>query len=366
MKQIAYCLLLTLFALGLGAQTTDMVFMGAPLSPANVVPPATVAADGQLVLLINVVRDASGQVNSATLYAQVWHRFGAPANITGINIRRGAAGQNGPLAFAAFVTSASPLAAALSWEYEHYWFQLALQNPANVTGLIQDPSQYYLSVETDSAPAGALRGQLKNGELVNVRALMDASQVVGSKPETTASGGGDLSLNITRDSSGKIDSAIGAMAFSYQSAQPVTPLQIRIHRGKPGANGLPVLVGSLVGSPAANCGLGYCSVFLAFDMQDAVTSYYVSDVIANPSNYYMDILTTAGGNGVMRGPMRPVERRSFPVLMSSANVSPAPSVTATMPLRLDFFVTRSEDGSISSASRAIYMYLPAALRGTAL
>ena len=88
--------LLALAASSLWAQTAETIPFRAVMLPSNEVPAIPINASGAATILLHVVRDAQGQVISASTDFNVSYQFPGEIRFTGLHIHKGRAGENGP------------------------------------------------------------------------------------------------------------------------------------------------------------------------------------------------------------------------------------------------------------------------------
>ena len=137
-----------------------------PLSAANEVPAISNAdanASGTATIALNVTKDASGAITSATANFQITVTgFPAGTTVTDAHIHNAAAGSNGGVVVNATLTSG----------------ELAIVNgggsitknginvPADrASAILSNPSAHYFNVHTALNPDGAIRGQLSAGTI---------------------------------------------------------------------------------------------------------------------------------------------------------------------------------------------------------
>lgn len=117
--------------------------------------------------------------------------------------------------------------------------------------------------------------------------------------EATCSGKGTFTLNTTKDASGNITAATAQFETDVTGCPADTKINIgHIHKGAAGANGGVVINSGLAaGELVLTAGAGKIN-----KTQNTVTDLAaVTDIIANPSGYYMNWHSTLNPGGILRG-----------------------------------------------------------------
>ena len=145
--------------------TTEVVTLGAVLTPSNEVPPlpATVQGAGTATVVINLKRDPDGDAASAFIDFIVNANFDSAESIRAMHIHRGDSSISGPVVLDASFGDELD-AAAGSTSFSRRVEFVASSDLEVVEEVIADPAAFYLNVHTASAPAGIMRGQLANAD----------------------------------------------------------------------------------------------------------------------------------------------------------------------------------------------------------
>jgi CHRD domain len=118
--------------------------------------------------------------------------------------------------------------------------------------------------------------------------------------EATCSGKGTFTLNTTKDASGAITAATAQFETDVTGCPADTKINIgHIHRGAAGVNGGVVINSGLAaGELVLTAGAGKIN-----KTQNTIpdVAAVVTDIIANPSNYYMNWHSTLNPGGILRG-----------------------------------------------------------------
>jgi len=117
-------------------------------------------------------------------------------------------------------------------------------------------------------------------------------------PEATCSGKGTFTLTTTKDASGNITGASALFETDVTGCPADTKINIgHIHKAAAGANGNVVVNSGLAaGELTLVAGAGKIN-----KTQPTVEGALAADIIANPSNYYMNWHSTLAPGGVIRG-----------------------------------------------------------------
>jgi len=133
----------------------------ATLRPSEEVPPVTggeAAGGGTVTITLNVVKDGSGNVSSATAsFAANLSGFPAGTPINMAHIHQAAAGQNGNVVVS---TTVAPGEVMLNNGSGSFTRSGVTVPPDIATQLMNNPAGFYLNVHSTLNPSGAARGQL--------------------------------------------------------------------------------------------------------------------------------------------------------------------------------------------------------------
>ena len=160
---------LVVFATSLFAQTAETIPFRAVMLPSNEVPAIAISASGAATIWLHVVRDAQGNVTSASTDFNVTYQFPADVKVTGLHIHKGKAGENGSVTIDSGIKSSDPLSSTNGRGTINLQGQTASTNAAGldtVNGMLSDPSGFYVNLHTTDNPSGVIRGQLQRAEMV--------------------------------------------------------------------------------------------------------------------------------------------------------------------------------------------------------
>jgi uncharacterized protein (TIGR03437 family) len=345
---------LSVCALSLCAQTAETAIFRAVLLPSSEVPPVNSTNRAVADIFASIVRDGTGQIVSGTVDFVVRPAFAAAATCTGIELRSGAAGQNGNMALSTGIGTANSRAIASGSDLLQIPVQVDATDTASLAALralFQDPSQLYLNLLTTTNPAGAVRGQLQRAEAVVLMGLLNSANVV---PFSTAgaSGAAQVVAVATRDAKGAFTSGAIYMAASVYSDDTTVFNGFHIHVGQPGAAGAIGLSATLPAGmqvdPDGTADIG--PIYSEVTVSNATQLGAFAGLMGNPGGLYIDLHTTANANGVMRAQLRRTDTMTFPLVLDSANEVVKPRVAANAPAALTVSTLRNEDGSVAAAT----------------
>jgi hypothetical protein len=113
-----------------------------------------------------------------------------------------------------------------------------------------------------------------------------------------ASGRGNVTFDLTRDSAGAITSGEVVFYFNYRFSGPVTITGLHIHVGAKGING-PIVVDSGVTSFDEPDGKGNITTLVT-----GVDPMLLQAILDNPRGYYVNLHTSDNPGGAMRDQLR--------------------------------------------------------------
>lgn len=137
-----------------------------------------------------------------------------------------------------------------------------------------------------------------------------------------ASGVGTVWLHVVRDSSGKIISGSADFLASYRFPEGITLTGMHVHRGAAGSNG-PVVIDSTLGRIEDTTGTTGLNLQGQILPENAAAISAATDMIADPSAFYLNIHTTVNPGGAIRGQLQRAQQRVFIGLMNPPNEVPA-------------------------------------------
>ena len=194
------------------------------MSSAFEVPAVALDAEGAALVDIQVIRDpATGLITSGTVVFDVDYRFPSAVTITGLHLRNAAAGVNGPVVIDSGVNATTTAIANVT---RGNIFRIAEISGANtaglaaLTGLMSDPTQFYINMQTTVNPGGVIWGQLSKNVFVFFNLMTQAEEVPPSGTVGTANS--MTYVRLDRDSTGNVVSGAISFNVNYNSGTTAT------------------------------------------------------------------------------------------------------------------------------------------------
>jgi len=303
------------------------------LSPAFEVPAVAIDAEGAALVDITVNRDANGAITSGTVVFDVNYRFplGTAVTLTGLHLHNAAVGVNGPVVIDSGLNN-STRAVTVPGGVGNI-FRIAeipstdTAGIAALTGLMADPTQFYINLHTSVNPGGVMRGQLSKNLYVFFNTMNGAEEV----PPTNT---GAVAYSMTyvradRDSTGNIVSGAVSFNANFNMNGPTTFTGFHIHNQKFGVNGSVVIntgIGAGAASVVSDTGVGAINRVVNIDSSNQTALDALRGLVQNPELYYVNLHTTVFTGGIIRQQLAQ-ETYHFKTNMSTANEVP-PITTA--------------------------------------
>jgi CHRD domain len=282
MPRFSQFALVTLLLLAFAGAVFGQTF-GAVLTPGQEVPPTTATGYGTATVTIDPTH------TSVTITITV---SGLGSTFTGAHIHKapvgvaagivvnflpgvGASFTNGKL------TATSPVDQALG------------------TDIAAHPDQYYANVHTPTYPGGAIRGQLANA---TGNAIFAGELRSTNEPNNASTSPAVGAYVITIDPNNNV------LTWEINTGGLQNPTLGHIHKGAAGANASPVV--TFATSNSAFSGNRLKGSVAA---PDAATVALFADIIANPSNYYVNVHSTEFPGGAIRSQMAAANEYDVPV-----------------------------------------------------
>lgn len=329
------------------AQSVESIPFRAILSSRNEVPALAIDASGAGTVWLHVVRDASGEVTSASVDFSVNYKFPAPVTITAMHIHDGPAGSNGPVVIDSAVLRAEDVTAGALPVLQAQVSASTAAALNAVKGILADPSRYYVNVHTTANPGGAIRGQLQRAELATRLAVMSPANEVPPVANLNALGRGTVRILRTVDAVGNTTSASVTFDVAYTGFPAETVISaMHLHLAPAGVNG-PVTVDSTLATPitVAESGNGFLRFDSEVDLARAGALTTLDAFFWAPSQVYLNLHTRANPGGALRGQLLATDAVSFQVSMSPANEVPPVALDVTAPAKVTVYTARGADGA---------------------
>jgi len=319
------------------------------LSPAFEVPAIPLDAEGAALVDIKVSRDpATGAVTSGTVIFEVDYRFPGAVTITGLHLHNAAAGVNGPIVIDSTINATDRAIVNVTRGHIFRIAEIDSSNTAGLTaltGLMADPSQFYINMHTTANPGGVIRGQLTKAVYVFFNLMTQAEEVPLSGSSGTANS--MTYVRLDRDSTGNVVGGAISFNVNYNSNTGATNVTgLHIHNAKIGTNGSVVLNSGVTSLPI---GAGGGSISRLVDVTGA-TLDFLRGLIENPELYYINIHTTEFPGGIIRSQMAK-ETYHFKANMRTANeVPPVTGVDTAATGWITARISRDANGVINSGT----------------
>ena len=299
--------------------------------PSNEVPAIAINASGAATIWLHVVRDAQGNVTSASTDFNVTYQFPADVKVTGLHIHKGKAGENGPVTIDSAIKSSDPVVEhqrarepSICKARRHRTNAAGLDT---VNGMLADPSGFYVNLHTTDNPGGVIRGQLQRAEMVVLMGRMSPLNEVPPITDNNASAFGTVIAIATCDGTPLANCATpttGQVIFdaNYSGFTEGTSFSgFHIHDSPAGVNG-PVTINTGISGGANAIPANPAGGVLHYEVEVPVATPAAASTLAglfrNPAGYYINIHTLVNPNGVIRAQLRNTDRMQFKVNMSTS------------------------------------------------
>jgi hypothetical protein len=353
MKRVCVIVLFAvLAATSLYADTQDDVVFRTRLLPENEIPPVFAPGNSaNATITVHVTRDDRGNVNAATVTFDVDYTLSSAVTFTGLHIHNAPAGQNGGIVIDTGITGTNTVSAAAGTGKITRVVNYA-STDANgirfVTGLLATPANYYVNIHTSVNPSGLMRGQLQSSRLVFRPAMSPAFEVPAVNID--AEGAALIDVRVNRDpQTGAITSGTVLFDVEYRFPAPVTITGLHIHNAAFGSNG-PIVIDTGISNPAtAVTGVTRGNLFRIAEVSSAGGIAALNGLFADPSQFYVNLHTTANPGGVIRGQLSS-STYAFFNLMTQAEENPPTGVPGTANSMMLIGVNRDSTGNIASGA----------------
>jgi uncharacterized protein (TIGR03437 family) len=315
-----------------------------------VIPPPTPPPGGLLlgftadmVMRLDVARDGSGNITGGTAgFLLAIITFRDSVTISGVHIHNGAINGTGPsvidLGFGGITITPPPGEiigrAVLSVSGRQI-------DAATMQGILANPARFYADLHTPANPDGALRRQFHKltETLANTVALSPANEVP-PVTDVTASGTATITINPTRNSAGEINggSVTFSVLYNLPAGSEITGL--RIHRQVAGMNGDAVIDSGLSSSNSILTATGNGTFSIAVPV-NASAAGVLSQLVNDPTGFYVNLQTRSHGGGLIRGQLSSV---AMPPVIQIPGAHFLPT-TASLVARIELLVTGFDAGS---------------------
>ncbi len=187
------------------------------------------------------------------------------------------------------------------------------QSVAAFDDIAKSPVDYSFAVET--MEGATLRATLRPVTRAVVMAVMRPTDEVPKLENLQASATGAVIAEVTRDGSGQLETASLRFDVNFDFDDAAVLTGMHVHRGLPGQNG-PVVLDSGLRMAEGNPPLvsrASAQLTAEMDLTSPDVSEAVGALLADPSNYYLNLHTAANPGGAVRGQLRATEVAQYQI-----------------------------------------------------
>jgi hypothetical protein len=322
------------------------------MSPRFEVPASNLDAQAAALVEIQVNRDAqTAAITSGTVMFEVNYRFPGATTITGLQIRNAATGANGPIVIETGInTTTRAITNTTGTGTIFRMVEIASNDTsglAALTGLMNDPTQFYIDVQTVANPGGALRGQFSRNVQVFFNRMIGAEE---TPPVNLSAFATEMTyVRADRDSTGNVVG--GAVSFNANYNMgfgPVTFVGFHIHNGK-FAVPAGVVISTGIGGGALSItdddGIGSINREVQIDPSNSTAFDSLRGLVESPELYYVNLHTTEFPSGIVRAQLER-EKYRFKANMSPANEVPPNTSNTSATAWMTATINRDANGVI--------------------
>ena len=268
------------------------------VTPAGVVPPVTgLEAQGLAAVTLLGARDGEGRLTSAEIIFELdYSGFPGGTVFNGLHIHAGNREVRGPATIAAELALPAVPGAGGAGTLR-YVAEVDLSNAgqfSTVTGLYQDPQQFYADLHTTANPAGAIRGQLDRADTASFSmTLAPGNEVPALDLQASAEAG--FTVHVLRGVDGVPTAGMAEFDVHPLFAEDAAFTGLHVHNGRAGANG-PVTIDSGIRTGASAAG----NIFQRAPIYTPVALTALDSLLQNPEAHYVNLHTSANPGGAVR------------------------------------------------------------------
>ncbi len=204
--------------LGAAQQSVTMGVM----IPSDAIAAAQGTESGTGTAMATITRDASGAISSAQVMFDVIYQFPTSVTLTGLAIHFAPAHFSGAVVLDSGLTSISldPTSREIRLTTEIDTTQPGAA--AALEAMFADPSNYYLELDTATAPAGAMRTQLARASRSSYQVGLGVQNAGALGLATPPFADGQITVDVLRSSSGDLQAAMVTFDLDYTRYGPNT------------------------------------------------------------------------------------------------------------------------------------------------
>jgi uncharacterized protein (TIGR03437 family) len=320
-------------------QKAELHVFGSLMSSNNTVPPVTAFdARGFGYVFALISRDRNGSPTGALVLTRIAYEFNASVSFSGVHIHEGKAGEHDPSMgvwgwftvggggisrpSTGVIDGSTSLGPAFGYVSGSFPPHARLLN-----ALLTSPSDFYIDAHTTTAPNGAIRGQLRRMDRIDIPILASPANEAPPVSGLDATAIGTVTLSTLRFEDGSV--AAGLVYFDINHRFPANTrfTGMHLHQGATGQSGdirIPSAIPAQILSPT---GFGNINSLVHVDTGPALTA--LDAIVRSPEGYYFNLHTTQNPGGAVRAQLGPANIGA-PVITSvvSANLDPASGAIA--------------------------------------
>jgi uncharacterized protein (TIGR03437 family) len=174
----------------------------------------------------------------------------------------------------------------------------------------------------------------------------------------TSSGNAIIWVHVVKDAAGNVTSGSVDFDISTKFSSAVTATGLHIHNGAAGVNaGVVIPTDVSANNPVAIDAAGKARILrqVQFPATPTPPVSIITDLLANPQGYYVNIHTTVNGGGAMRGQLMRADMKVLMGLMSPKNEVPAVPVNASGVASVLLLRGRDATGAVGLATAIFNM-----------
>ena len=295
---------------------------------------------GAATILVQTVRDSSGQITSGSIIVSPTLRAAESATVTGINLQAGA-DANSSIAINLGSNPISVGTTASTFERQSSF----TSDPSALRALLQNPSGYSLNVQTS---AGTSSGQLHRARKLVLMGLMrPENEIPPQMSQPNSFGVGSIVAYASYNDAGVLSSGEVFFDVDVYHGQAATFTGLHIHTGGPNVNG-PVTIGTNLSAAnpvqAPASGIVNIRRRVEVDLNNAAARSTLEGLYSHPHDYYINLHSSTLPAGVIRSQLRNTDAATFNTLLRGADMTSAAS-----PAKFTVHTIRGADSTVQAA-----------------